>query len=76
MPFVEIDVEAEIKKRCEKSSEFKRLWEEREKERNENQFFADTIQGICEAIEIEKGNVPLTERKDIPAKTYYVDTNN
>ena len=31
MPFAPIDVEAEIKKRCEKSPEFKRLWEEREK---------------------------------------------
>lgn len=32
MPFVEFDVEAEIKRQCEKSPEFKRLWEERQKE--------------------------------------------
>lgn len=35
-------------------------------------FFDDTMQGLLEAIEIEKGSIPLTEKKDMKAKTYYV----
>lgn len=37
-----------------------------------SQFFEDTMQGLLEAVEIEKGNIPLTERKGMPAPTYYV----
>lgn len=37
-----------------------------------SKFFDDTMQGLLEAIEIEKGNVPLKERKGMPAPTYYV----
>lgn len=35
-------------------------------------FFDDTMQGLLEAVEIEKGNLPLKERKDMPAPTFYV----
>lgn len=35
-------------------------------------FFDDTMQGLLEAVEIEKGSVPLTEKKGMPAKTFYV----
>lgn len=35
-------------------------------------FFEDTMQGLLEAVEIEKGNIPLVERKGMPAPTYYV----
>lgn len=38
-------------------------------------FFEDTMQGLLEAVEIEKGNVPLTERKGMPSKTFYVSNN-
>lgn len=37
-----------------------------------SKFFEDTMQGLLEAIEIEKGNVPLTKRESMPAPTYYV----
>ncbi len=37
-----------------------------------SKFFDDTMQGLSEAIEIDKGNIPLTERKDMPAPSYYV----
>lgn len=37
-----------------------------------SKFFDDTMQGLLEAIEIEKGNVPLVERKGMAAPTYYV----
>ena len=37
-----------------------------------SQFFEETMQGLLEAVEIEKGNIPLTERKGMPAPTYYV----
>lgn len=37
-----------------------------------SKFFDDTMQGLLEAIEIEKGNIPLKEKKDMPARTYYV----
>lgn len=37
-----------------------------------SKFFDDTMQGLLEAIEIEKGSVPLTERKDMAATTFYV----
>ena len=35
-------------------------------------FFEDTMQGLLEAVEIEKGNVPLIEKEDMPAPTYMV----
>ncbi|MCD8014325.1 MAG: helix-turn-helix domain-containing protein [Lachnospiraceae bacterium] len=35
-------------------------------------FFDDLQNDLLEAIEMEKGNIPLTERKGMPAKTYYV----
>lgn len=38
-------------------------------------FFDDTMQGLLEAIEIEKGSIPLTERKNIAAPTFYVSNN-
>jgi len=38
-------------------------------------FFDDTMQGLLEAIEIEKGNIPLTEHNGMPAPTFYVSSN-
>ena len=35
-------------------------------------FFDETMQGLLEAAEIAKGNIPLTEREDMPAPTFYV----
>lgn len=35
-------------------------------------FFDDTMQGLLEAVEIEKGTIPLSERKDMAAPTFYV----
>lgn len=32
-------------------------------------FFDDTVQGLLEAVEVEKGNVPLTERKGMSTST-------
>lgn len=37
-----------------------------------SKFFKDTMYSLIEAVEITKGNVPLTERKDVAAPTYYV----
>ena len=37
-----------------------------------SKFFDDTMQGLLQAIEIEKGNIPLTERSGMPAQTFYV----
>lgn len=37
-----------------------------------SKFFDETMQGLLEAIEIEKGIIPLTEKKDMSAKTFYV----
>lgn len=37
-----------------------------------SKFFDDTMQGLLEAIEIEKGSIPLTERKEMAAPTFYV----
>ena len=33
-------------------------------------FFDDTMQGLLEAVEIEKGNIPLIEKENMPAHTY------
>ena len=35
-------------------------------------FFEDMEKSLTEAIEMEKGNIPVKERKDMPAKTYYI----
>lgn len=37
-------------------------------------FFDDTMQGLLQAIEIEKGNIPLTERNGMPAPSFYVSS--
>lgn len=37
-----------------------------------SKFFKDTMRSLEQAIEIEKGNIPLTERKGMAAPTYYV----
>ena len=37
-----------------------------------SKFFEDTMQGLLEAVEMEKGNVPLTEKPNMPAPTYVV----
>ncbi len=37
-----------------------------------SQFFEDTMQGLLEAVEIEKGNIPLKEKRDMPALTFMV----
>lgn len=31
----------------------------------------ELILGLMQAVEIEKGNIPLEEKKGMPAKTYY-----
>ena len=33
-------------------------------------FFDDTMQGLLEAVEIEKGNTPLIKKENMPAPTY------
>lgn len=33
-------------------------------------IFADTMTGLLQAIAIEKGEIPVTEIKGMPAKTY------
>ena len=35
-------------------------------------FYEDMEKSLLEAIEIEKCNIPLTERKGMPAPTYYI----
>lgn len=40
-----------------------------------SEFFNDTMHSLEQAIEIEKGNIPLTERKGMAAPTYYVGEN-
>lgn len=32
------------------------------------------MQGLMEALEIERGNIPLTEKSDMPSKTLIVST--
>ena len=36
-----------------------------------SKMYDDTMLGLSQAIEIEKGNIPLKERIGMPAKTYY-----
>ena len=38
-------------------------------------FYEDMEKSLLEAIEIEKGNIPLKERKGMPAPTYYIPDN-
>lgn len=33
-------------------------------------FYNDIQKSLCEAIEIEKGNIQLAEKKNMPAQTY------
>lgn len=40
-----------------------------------SKFFDDTMQGLLQAIEIEKGNIPLTEHNEMPTPTFYVSSN-
>lgn len=35
-------------------------------------FFDDTMQGLLEAIQIEKGNISLIQMEDMPAPTFTV----
>ena len=35
-----------------------------------SQFFDETMQGLLEAIEIEKGNIPLQAKENMPAPTF------
>ena len=35
-------------------------------------FYEDMEKALLEAIEIEKGNIPLKERENMPAPTFYV----
>lgn len=35
-----------------------------------SRFFEETMQGLLEAIEMEKGEVPLVEKKNMPALTF------
>ena len=37
-----------------------------------SKFFDDTMQGLLQAIEIEKGTIPLSERKNAITPTFYV----
>lgn len=37
-----------------------------------SKFFEDTMQGLLEAVEISKGNLPLEKHEGMPAPTYYV----
>lgn len=37
-----------------------------------SKMYDDTMLGLSQAIEIEKGNIPLKERIGMPARTYYV----
>ena len=38
-----------------------------------SKFSEEIEQGLLEAIVIEKDKVPVTEKKNMPTKTYYVD---
>lgn len=36
-------------------------------------FFTDTMQGLLEAVEIEKGNISLVKKENMPAPTFIAD---
>lgn len=40
-----------------------------------SEFFDETLQGLLEAVAIEKGEIPLTLKDDMPAPTFYVSEN-
>ena len=33
-------------------------------------FFDDTMQGLLEAVEIERGEIPLVQKEDMPVPTF------
>lgn len=33
-------------------------------------FFEDTMQGLLEAVDMEKGNIPLEKKENMPAPTF------
>ena len=33
-------------------------------------FFEDTMQGLLESVDMEKGNIPLKEKENMPAPTF------
>ena len=35
-----------------------------------SKFFEDTMQGLLEAVAIDKGEIPLTKKRDMPSKTF------
>ena len=37
-----------------------------------SKFFEDTMQGLLEAVEIEKGKTPLKQKENMPAPTFTV----
>ena len=39
-----------------------------------SKFFEETMQGLLEAIEMEKGYMPIVEKENMPAVTYCADT--
>lgn len=38
-----------------------------------SKFFEDTMQGLLEAVAIEKGELPVVKRQNMSAPTYYVE---
>lgn len=40
-----------------------------------SKMFEDTMQGLLESIEIEKGKMPLKDRENMAAPTFYVAEN-
>lgn len=78
MPFVQANVKAEIEQKRESDPEFRKIWDAtiEGRTKNNSKFFEDTKNGLLQAIEIERGNIPVKERKNMPAKTYYIDTDN
>jgi DNA-binding XRE family transcriptional regulator len=37
-----------------------------------SQFFDETLQGLLEAVVIEKSNIPLTTKENMPAQSFYI----
>ena len=35
-----------------------------------NNFFDETMQGLLESVSIDKGRIPLAEKKNMPAPTF------
>lgn len=38
-----------------------------------SKFFEETMQGLLEAVAIDKGEIPLSEKEDMPAPTFVAD---